>query len=115
MVQAVLLWTDFTERWQPYSPALAVKRKESWRREWNQLAAINSVKKIVKKTRNARKNVTPKSIRETTVTVVMQNYIFCVCVCVYVCSLVVQHAKRMRHITLSSVACVSTTFFHIIS
>jgi len=34
------------------------------------------------KTRNARKNVISKSIRETSVTMVMQNYIFCVRVCV---------------------------------
>jgi hypothetical protein len=36
-------------------------------------------------TRNASKNVTQKRIRETTVTVVMQNYIFCECVCMCMC------------------------------
>jgi len=38
----------------------------------------------------------------------------CVCVCVCVCvsvALVFQHAKRMRHIKLSSVACQALKYF----
>jgi len=39
-------------------------------------------------------------------------YIFCVCVSV---ALVIQHAMRMRRITVSSCLSVSIVFFHIIS
>ena len=36
----------------------------------------------------------------------------CVCVCVYVCvALIIQYAKRMRHIILSSVACLAIPCF----
>jgi hypothetical protein len=40
-------------------------------------------------------------------------YVF-VCVCVYICvfvPIVMQHAMRMRHIQLSSVACPAVTYF----
>ena len=40
------------------------------------------------------------------------NITFSECVSV---ALVIQHALRMRHITLSSVACLATMFFHTIS
>jgi hypothetical protein len=40
----------------------------------------------------------------------------CVCVCVCVCvALVVQHAKRMRHIVLSSVASLAPPYFSTLS
>ena len=62
-----------------------------------------------KKDKKCTQKRNTKFIREITVTVVMQNYIFCVCVCVF--SLVVQHAKRMRHVILSYVACVALPYF----
>ena len=40
------------------------------------------------------------------------KYSVCVCVCVCVCvALFIQHAKRMRSIMLSSVACLTLAIF----
>ena len=39
----------------------------------------------------------------------------CVCVCVCILALVVQHAKRMRRIILSSVACLALPYFSTLS
>jgi hypothetical protein len=40
----------------------------------------------------------------------------CVCLCVCVCVvLVIHHAKRMRRITLSSVACLAVPYFSTLS
>ena len=41
-------------------------------------------------------------------------YIYCVCVCVCV-ALVIQHGMRMRHIVLSSVACLAVQYFSTLS
>jgi len=41
-------------------------------------------------------------------------YVWCVCVCACV-GLVIQHAKRARHIILSSVACPALPYFSTLS
>jgi len=61
------------------------------------------------KSGNVRVNVILRGVRVTIVTV-EKHCIFWVCVCVCL-TLVIQHAKRVRPIILSSVACSALTCF----
>jgi hypothetical protein len=71
---------------------------------------VGTAGNVVKRDRQCTYNVTFRSVRVTIFAV--ENQEMCVCVL----ALVIQHAKRMRHIILSSVACLTLTiFFHIIS
>ena len=71
----------------------------------------------VEQGRQCTYNVTLRRVRSTIVAVEKQVCV-CVCVCVFVCvrerTLVTQHAKRMRHIILSSVACPAVPYVSIL-
>jgi hypothetical protein len=72
---------------------------------------------LISTTGNARTvNVTPRRVRATTVEVEKQEvvHILCVCVCLSL-ELLIQHAKLMRRIILSSVTCVALPYFSTLS
>jgi len=68
------------------------------------------------KTGNARTKIPLRRVRVTTVAVEKQKvlHILSVCVCVSVV-LVTQHAKRMRRMILTSVACLVLSYFFTLS